>query len=128
LLAIIILIKKIIKASLVNTNLLFGALLTYLLAGIFWGKLYFLENLAFPMSFKSEGVAEFQNHFYSEIYNLQFNLFYYSFTVLTTVGLGDIVPIHHLSKSLTILEAMFGQLFVAIIIAKLVSLWQRQVL
>ncbi len=42
---------------------------------------------------------------------------------LATLGMGDITPLDHLAKSLTAMEAMFGQLFVAIIIAKLVSVW-----
>lgn len=124
--AIVILINKILKASLIDTNLLFGALITYLLSGIFWGKLFFIENIVIPGSFQSQGIVGFRENLYENIYNIQFNLFYYSFTTLSTLGIGDIVPTHHLSKSLTILESMFGQLFIAIVIAKLVSVWQRQ--
>lgn len=56
-------------------------------------------------------------------YEQQFNFLYYSFATLATLGMGDITPLDHLAKSLTAMEAMFGQLFVAIIIAKLVSVW-----
>ncbi len=49
-------------------------------------------------------------------------LVYFSFTTLTTLGLGDIVPVHPVARLLTSCEAVFGQLYVAIVIARLVSL------
>lgn len=120
------LIKKIVSTPLVSTNLIFGSLLAYFLAGILWAKLYFIENTLAPGSFHSgfTHLVNFNHIHFSESYNLQFNLIYYSFCTLTTLGLGDIIPLHNQAKALTLLEAMFGQLFVAIIIAKLVGVWR----
>lgn len=117
--------KKILYSSLITTNLLFGALIIYLLAGILWGKIYFITNVFFPGSFHSNGKLDFYATSFLEAFDWQFNLVYYSFSVMTSLGLGDIVPLQGLAKSFTILEAMFGQLFVAIIIAKLVSTWRQ---
>jgi hypothetical protein len=47
---------------------------------------------------------------------------YYSFTTLTTVGYGDISPVHPLARSFANLEALIGQLYPAILIARLVSM------
>lgn len=47
---------------------------------------------------------------------------YFSFTTLTTLGYGDIVPVSPISRMMTSLEAIIGQLYVAIFIARLVSL------
>ena len=47
---------------------------------------------------------------------------YFSFTTLTTLGYGDIVPVHPLARSLAYLEAIVGPLFVAVLIARLVAL------
>jgi len=47
---------------------------------------------------------------------------YFSLTTITTVGYGDIVPIHALARSLANLEAVFGQLFPATLLARLVAL------
>jgi len=47
---------------------------------------------------------------------------YYSFTTLTTVGYGDITPVHPLARSLANFEALIGQLYPAILIARLVSM------
>ena len=49
-------------------------------------------------------------------------LLYFSFTTLTTVGYGDIVPVHPFARSLANLEAMLGQLFPATLLARLVTL------
>jgi hypothetical protein len=47
---------------------------------------------------------------------------YFSFTTLATLGLGDILPISPLARSLVVLEALVGQLFPVILIARLASL------
>lgn len=121
--AIIIIMRKIIHADLVNAHLIFGALMVYLLAGILWSKFYFIENMMTPGSFNGAGILHFDSTTLLNAYEQQFNFLYYSFATLATLGMGDITPLSHLAKSLTAMEAMFGQLFVAIIIAKLVSVW-----
>ena len=47
---------------------------------------------------------------------------YFSFVTLTTVGYGDTVPVDPIARSLATLEATLGQLFPAIILARLVSI------
>ncbi len=123
LLAIIVLMRKILSASQVNVDLIFGAIMVYFLSGILWANFFFIENMISPGSFHGAGTLNFDNTALHSTYEQQFNFLYYSFATLATLGMGDITPINHLAKSLTALEAMFGQLFVAIIIAKLVSLW-----
>lgn len=125
LLAIIVLMRKILRASLINADLIFGALMVYLLSGILWSKFYFIENMMAPGSFQGAGILNFDSNALVNAYEQQFNFLYYSFATLATLGMGDIIPLSHLAKSLTAMEAMFGQLFVAIIIAKLVSAWWR---
>jgi uncharacterized membrane protein len=121
--AIIVLMRKILHAKLVDAHLIFGALMVYLLSGILWANLYFIENTVSPGSFRGAGTLNFDSVELLNIYEQQFNFLYYSFATLATLGMGDITPLSHLAKSLTAMEAMFGQLFVAIIIAKLVSVW-----
>jgi len=123
LLAIVVLMRKILCAGLVNTDLIFGALMVYLLSGILWAKFYFIENMMNPGSFNGAGILNFDGTTLLNAYEQQFNFLYYSFATLATLGMGDITPLSHLAKSFTAIEAMFGQLFVAIVIAKLVSVW-----
>lgn len=47
---------------------------------------------------------------------------YYSFVTLTTLGYGDIVPLHPVARSLAVGEALAGQLYLAVLLARLVAL------
>jgi hypothetical protein len=48
-------------------------------------------------------------------------MFYYSFTTLTTLGYGDVTPLSGPAKSLATVEAIIGQMYIAVLIAKLVG-------
>lgn len=124
--AVILLLVDVLLAREIDNNLIFGAMTAYMLIGILWGKLYFLTTLFFPDSYHGLSASLHDVGKLGANFGVQFDLLYYSFTTLTTLGFGDITPVHHLSKTLTVLEAIFGQLFIAIVIAKLVSLWHRK--
>ncbi|MCA9683286.1 MAG: two pore domain potassium channel family protein [Myxococcales bacterium] len=49
--------------------------------------------------------------------------FYFSFVTLTTLGYGDIVPTHPLTQALVTVEALVGQVYLVVLVARLVSLW-----
>lgn len=51
---------------------------------------------------------------------------YYSFVALTTLGFGDLSPSVGLPQALTVLEALFGNIFLVTLVARLVTLWVRQ--
>ena len=50
------------------------------------------------------------------------NLIYFSFVTLTSVGYGDIAPLHPYARSLANIEAIIGQLYPATLLARLVTL------
>jgi hypothetical protein len=54
------------------------------------------------------------------------NFYYYSFVTLTTMGYGDILGVTKSARSLSILEAITGQLYLAIMISRLVGLYVSQ--
>jgi len=91
-----------------------GAISAYLLLGISWASAYGLVELLRPGSFNlsTTAIAADQSP----------NLLYYSFVVLTTLGFGDIAPLTTVSRGLTWIEAVTGQLFIATTIARLVGL------
>ena len=50
---------------------------------------------------------------------------YFSLVSFTTVGFGDIVPVHPVARSMATLEALVGQLYPAVLLARLVTLYQK---
>jgi hypothetical protein len=95
-----------------------GALCGYLLAGVAFGHVYCLVESIAPGSFLgSEALAD---QLRSEA-RRRFLLTYFSFTTLTTLGYGDIVPATDVARSLCAVEAVLGQFYVAVLIAEFVG-------
>jgi hypothetical protein len=93
-----------------------GAIVVYLLLGILWALLYQVVVLTIPQAFRlPEGLPGNPDA-------LHRMFTYFSFITLTTTGYGDISPAHPLARLLTMLEALVGQLYPAITLARLVSL------
>jgi hypothetical protein len=87
--------------------------------------LYLLIALAFMMLFSFVGltfVDAFSGSKFEYDSALASRLLYFSFVTLTSTGYGDIVPIHPFARSLCSMEAVIGQLFPAILLARLVTL------
>jgi hypothetical protein len=110
--AIFILIKKLFSEKKVTVDTIQGGSSVYLLMGIFWAFVYHILIIADPgaISFSSSG---------EELSSI----LYFSFTTLTTLGYGDITPVSWVARNLTTLEAVIGQLFLAIFVARLVGLY-----
>jgi hypothetical protein len=92
-----------------------GAVVLYLTLAIFFFTIYRLLNFLVPASFSGLPSAGAE-------YGSGAALLYFSFSTLTTLGFGDITPIHPLARDLANLEAVIGQLYPATLLARLVSL------
>jgi hypothetical protein len=88
-----------------------GAIAVYLLLGFIWAQAYELVALWHPGAFT--GAVDGRG---------SLPWMYYSFVTLTTMGYGDIMPVHPLARAVAVLEALTGQLYLAIMLARLVSL------
>jgi voltage-gated potassium channel Kch len=100
------------RSTQVDAEHLYAALSVYLLAGIFFGVLYHAVDHGWPGSFSVAGTAG------------DFGLFdgiYFSFVTLATLGYGDVVPVSEVARGIAIIEAVAGQLFLAVMIARLVG-------
>jgi hypothetical protein len=95
----------------VTTRRIQGAISVYLLLGFTWAEAYELVALWHPGAFAMAFGGRTSNQWT-----------YYSFVTLTTMGYGDIMPVHPLARALAVLEALTGQLYLAILLARLVSL------
>ena len=107
----------IVKEEDVTSDLIMAAACAYILLGLVWANAYYLLEIFHPDSFKaSENMGD-------DIWNF----YYYSFVTLTTVGYGDITAITKPARALSILEAITGQLYLAIMISRLVGLHASQI-
>ena len=114
-----VILRRIFERKVVRGDDVIGAICGYLLAGIAWGSLYLLVELLVPGSFSvHQAIAGQLGGWYSR----QSLFDYYSLMTLTTIGYGNITPIRPPATSLTWIEAMFGQFYIAVIVAQLVGL------
>lgn len=113
-----LIIARVFRGGGITIYRIYGAIAVYLLLGILWGEFYILIYLFQPESFYFNPATQYGEPPISE-------LIYFSFTTLTTLGLGDIVPVHPMARSMATLEALIGQLYPAVLLARLVTLYQK---
>jgi hypothetical protein len=109
-------LRYILRAPQVTFIVLCAAVSTYLMMGLLWAMAYVLVATLQPDSFA------FGAHSGASGTMTGFNAFYFSFVTLSTVGYGDIVPVSKAARMLAAMEATTGTLYVAILIARLVSM------
>jgi hypothetical protein len=52
-------------------------------------------------------------------------MLFYSFMTQTTLGLGDMIPVTHMARVLTVTQAIIGQFYVAVVLAYILNLWMQ---
>ena len=97
----------------VTWGVISAALVVYLLLGTIWNFGYTLVDLLAPGSFNiADHLAGSDD----------LSFMYYSFITLTTIGYGDITPISGMARSLSMLEGIIGQTYMAVLVARLVGM------
>lgn len=99
----------------ITANSLMGAICGYFLIGFTWSNIYLLIATFDPLAFSHPLLSE-------SIHVSAQQAFYYSFTTMTTLGYGDILPISHIARTCSWLEAVSGQIYLAVWISQLVGL------
>lgn len=111
---IALLLRYVFAREVMDADRLWGAAAAYILIGVLWSFLFAIVDLSHVDSFSSRG----------SVHSLQLiDLIYFSFSTLTTTGFGDIVAVGSFAKMAATLEGIVGQLFIAILIAKLVGVY-----
>jgi hypothetical protein len=107
--------RHLLLSSTIDLNKIIGAICIYLLLGLNWSVFYLFINIANPDSF--HGLT-------STAIGAQLSEFmYYSFATITTVGYGDITPAKPIARTVSYLEAIVGQFYVAVLVAWLVGMY-----
>ena len=97
----------------INREVIFGSLVVYLLMGLMWGYGYTLLEHLLPGSFTHPaGLSE-----------LNLDAFdYFSFVTMTTLGYGDITPASDSARAMVMIQAVTGQVYLAVLVARLVGI------
>lgn len=116
---VVFLLRAVVTADEVTSDVIAGALSVYLLLGFTWSLAYQSLTLVDPAAF----------HVGSAIADTgplgRMDFLYYSFITLATVGYGDITPVAPVAQSFAYAEAVTGVLYVAVLVARLVSAYRR---
>jgi len=110
---IVVIFTDILRRREVTMDAVLGACNVYILLGITWGSLYALLHWFSPGAFSTSISGQPLN---------EFDLVYFSLIDLTSIGFGDIVPASPQARGLAAVQGLVGQLYLAIIIARLVGL------
>jgi hypothetical protein len=112
LLLLVVVLGRTLRAGPVTRHRIQGGVAAYLLLGVIWAHAYSLLAALRPDAFAGPASPADGPRAY----------LYFSFVTLTTVGYGDVLPVHPAARSLAMLEAVVGPLYLAILLARLVSL------
>jgi len=100
-----------VSSETVNSETIYAALGTYLLAGIFFGQIYWAAERLSPGSLVGPDPTT------------EATALYYSFVTLATLGYGDYLPRNDIVRGLAVLEVIGGQLFLAVMVARLIGMF-----
>ncbi len=111
------LLSYVFRRDVMTADKLWGAAAAYLMIGVLWAYGYALIEHFYPLSFAIGGTA-------ADLAMPEF--VYFSFTVLTSTGFGDLTPLTRQARSLCVVEQITGALFLAILIARLAGVYPPQ--
>jgi len=102
-----------VTAKSVDSETLYASLGTYLLAGVFFGQIYWSLEQLWPGSIVGPDKTT------------ELSCVYYSFVTLATLGYGDFLPRTDIARGVATFEVIGGQLFLAVMVARLIGLFSE---
>ena len=110
----VVVIRRVLAKPTVTIQSLYGAISAYMIVGLMFAACYAAIQLVDSQPFFADNQP-------TSTQTLQ----YFSFTTLTTLGYGDFTAARNGGRSIAVLEAMAGQVFLATLVTRLVSAYQR---
>jgi hypothetical protein len=114
-----VIVRGLFRGRAVRLDGVLGAACGYLLSGVVWGNLYLLAYTIDPNSFKVNPEIKWQ---LGNEYTRRALFNYFSFSALATLGYGDLTPVYPATCMLAWSEAIFGQFYLAVVVAQLVAM------
>ena len=111
---VVYLLRYVFQPRIMTPDKLFGAAAAYLLIGVLWAYIYASIGFFYPHSYMIVGQPG--RLVYADA-------LYFSITVLTSTGFGDITPLSRQARGMCMVEQITGSLFVAILIARLAGVY-----
>ena len=102
----------------INAYRILGSIAGYIMIGLIFSNIYLIIILFSPDAFRFDADIRVPNVPLPELH-------YYSFVTLTTIGYGDITPLNAFARAIVSIQGLIGQLYPAILIARLVTLYQH---
>ncbi len=109
---LLVFLHRLFSERMVTADTIQGGVVVYFLSGLLWA--FFYQTL---FLFNPDAIL-FSDHALDEFSDM----IYYSFVTMTTLGYGDITPVSRMAKNLAVLEAVWGQTYLAVLVARLVGL------
>lgn len=113
--ALVAILRRVLQHSVVTSETILGALCVYLLIGIGFASVYSalarLSGSGFFVGLPQAARTDY---------------LFFSFTTLTTVGYGNLVPAGSVGQTIAVLEALMGQIYLVVVVARLVSVWSTR--
>jgi hypothetical protein len=116
-----LMLRHIFACRRVTFNTVCASLCIYLLLGMVWALAYSVVDVMDPGAFRATDPAR-TTPLIMRVGQADTAVLYFSFSTLTTLGYGDIVPTSPISRMLASVEAIAGQLYLAVLVSRLVGL------
>jgi len=107
-------LRYVLRARIITRDQIYAGICMYVMLGFAFGAIYYLVNILDPRSFVVNNELPAGD--------ATPDLMYFSFVTLATLGYGDITPRSHVARSLATVEALVGMLYIAVFMARLVSM------
>ena len=115
---VVLMLGRIFSTRVVTQETIYLAIASYMLVGLVWSFAYIGLETFRPGSFS------FAAHLEPEVFWT--DLYYFSFVTMTTLGYGDITPVSQPARSLAILEAICGVMFLGVLIGRLIGAYGKE--
>jgi len=117
-----VILYDVLQGERVTFDKIYGAVCVYFLIGMLWASLFSVLETCARGSFQAARPISRAGSQDTWVPASEGDLNYHSFVTLTTLGYGDIAPVSPPARSLSALEAMVGQLYLTVLVARLVGL------